>query len=285
MAHPNLPFNIDLLIRDQVQYPDQNLSIPIEMRQGGGPGPSLYQTLVLMNYQRNMLLGNLTQNFLGFPLLTPPFLPFPILAAPLPVQNSPEDVVAPEDINNVVQQNPPVEDVPYVKEPSKSPEKEENQRIKKPLNAFMRFAYENRPKLGAEPGTRFAQINKIMGQKWKELSPEERQKYVEIAEKEREEHKMKYPGWSPAENYGKAKTKKRTRKIIDEKRKPEKRCRARFGMENQHLWCFKCLSKKRCTYQESSTSSGNSTSTGSDADQFPNSTPKILKILTQESVN
>ncbi|PIC36683.1 hypothetical protein B9Z55_015591 [Caenorhabditis nigoni] len=253
MAHPNLPFNIDLLIRDQVQYPDQNLSIPIEMRQGGGPGPSLYQTLVLMNYQRNM--------------------------------NSPEDVVAPEDINNVVQQNPPVEDVPYVKEPSKSPEKEENQRIKKPLNAFMRFAYENRPKLGAEPGTRFAQINKIMGQKWKELSPEERQKYVEIAEKEREEHKMKYPGWSPAENYGKAKTKKRTRKIIDEKRKPEKRCRARFGMENQHLWCFKCLSKKRCTYQESSTSSGNSTSTGSDADQFPNSTPKILKILTQESVN
>ncbi|CAO4375389.1 unnamed protein product [Caenorhabditis nigoni] len=260
----------------------------MDLFQGGLPGSNFYQTLVLMNFQRNMLSGNLTPNLLGFPPLIPGFLPLPILDAPLPVQNPPGDVVAPDALANVAHQNPSVEDVPDVKEPSKSPEKEENQRIKKPLNAFMRFAYENRPKLGAEPGKSSSEINKILGQKWKELSPEERQKYVEIAETEREEHKMKYPGWSPARNYGKAKTKKRTKKIIDEKRKPEKRCRARFGMENLHLWCIKCLSKKRCTYQESSTSSGNSTSTGSDADQemgIQNPTPKILKILTQESVN
>ncbi|ULT81491.1 hypothetical protein L3Y34_011434 [Caenorhabditis briggsae] len=191
---------------------------------------------------------------------------FSILATPLPVN---EGVLAPEDHQ---ESESLAEDV---KEPSKSPEDDEHQRIKKPLNAFMCFAKEHRPKLCTEPGTPSAENNKILGKKWQELSPEERKKYFDKAEKEHEEHKIKYPEWSPAQNYRRAKTKKRTRKMIDEKQKPGKKYRAHFGMENRKLWCRKCLLKQRCSYQESSTPSE------SDANEkmgIQNPKPMILNI-------
>ncbi|CAO4384418.1 unnamed protein product [Caenorhabditis nigoni] len=132
-------------------------------------------------------------NAMGFPSLTPGFLPFSILATPLIIQNPPvEPLVAPDDHQKTESS---AEDI---KEPSRSPEDTEclrRERIKWPLNIFMCFAKEHRQKFWAEPGTSSAEINKILGQKWQELSPEEPKKYVEMAEKEKEEHKVKYPGW------------------------------------------------------------------------------------------
>ncbi|ULT97522.1 hypothetical protein L3Y34_005382 [Caenorhabditis briggsae] len=266
---------MDPMNKDQVQYPVQNLPIPVDLFRGGELGPNLYHTLFLMNFQRNMLLANLTPNLLGFPPLIPGFLPLPILATPLLIQNPPvEDMVAPDDLANVVHQNPSVEDVPNVKQASRSPEDEEHQRIKKPLNAFMYFAKEHRPKLWAELGTSSAEIIKILGKKWQELSVEEREKYVDIAQKEREEHKVKYPGWKATRNY-----RSEPRKRMIEKRKPVKKCRARFGMENEHLWCIKCLQKKRCSYQESIDNNAD------DKMGIQNQKPKILNTLIQKSVN
>jgi len=45
-------------------------------------------------------------------------------------------------------------------------------------------------------------INKILGQKWKELPRSEQDKYYELAKEERNRHMQLYPGWSARDNYG-----------------------------------------------------------------------------------
>uniref|UniRef100_A0A8R1IMM2 HMG box domain-containing protein n=1 Tax=Caenorhabditis japonica TaxID=281687 RepID=A0A8R1IMM2_CAEJA len=91
--------------------------------------------------------------------------------------------------------------------------------IKKPLNAFMWFMKENRKKLLEEIGNhekQSAELNKELGKRWHDLPKEEQQKYFEMAKKDREDHKEKYPQWSARENYAvnKKKTKKRRDKSI-----------------------------------------------------------------------
>lgn len=93
--------------------------------------------------------------------------------------------------------------------------------IKKPLNAFMWFMKENRKKLLEEIGNnekQSAELNKELGKRWHDLPKEEQQKYFEMAKKDRDTHKEKYPQWSARENYAvnKKKTKKRRDKSIGE---------------------------------------------------------------------
>ncbi|CAF0861486.1 unnamed protein product, partial [Adineta ricciae] len=45
-------------------------------------------------------------------------------------------------------------------------------------------------------------INKVLGQKWKELPRAEQDKYYELAKEERNRHMQLYPGWSARDNYG-----------------------------------------------------------------------------------
>uniref|UniRef100_A0A8C4X8F2 Transcription factor 7 n=1 Tax=Erpetoichthys calabaricus TaxID=27687 RepID=A0A8C4X8F2_ERPCA len=114
--------------------------------------------------------------------------------------------------------------------------------IKKPLNAFMLYMKEMRAKVIAECTLKeSAAINQILGRRWHALSREEQAKYYELARKERQLHMQLYPSWSARDNYGKKKRRKRE-KQPDSNSDPgsPKKCRARFGLNQQTDWCGPC---------------------------------------------
>ncbi|XP_077399070.1 transcription factor 7-like 1-A isoform X3 [Vanacampus margaritifer] len=87
--------------------------------------------------------------------------------------------------------------------------------IKKPLNAFMLFMRDERPKVVAQCQVKeSATINQILGQRWHSLSKDEQAKYYELARKERLVHSQLYPGWSARDNYGKKKKRKKSKSEI-----------------------------------------------------------------------
>nr|XP_008292586.1 PREDICTED: transcription factor 7-like 1-B [Stegastes partitus] len=91
-------------------------------------------------------------------------------------------------------------------------EDEKKPHIKKPLNAFMLYMREERPRVVAQCKVKeSATINQILGQRWHSLSKDEQAKYYELARKERLVHSKLYPGWSARDNYGKKKKRKRAR--------------------------------------------------------------------------
>ncbi|XP_072255082.1 transcription factor 7 [Pyxicephalus adspersus] len=137
------------------------------------------------------------------------------------------------------------------RKPHSEPKKEKEPKkptIKKPLNAFMLYMKEMRAKVIAECTLKeSAAINQILGRRWHALSREEQAKYYELARKERQLHMQLYPGWSARDNYGKKK--RRTReKNQDSSSDPgsPKKCRARFGLNQQTDWCGPCRRKKKC---------------------------------------
>ncbi|XP_059093933.1 protein pangolin, isoforms A/H/I/S-like isoform X1 [Tigriopus californicus] len=127
--------------------------------------------------------------------------------------------------------------------------KEKEAHIKKPLNAFMLYMKEMRPKIVAECTLKeSAAINQILGRRWHGLSRDEQAKYYELARKERQLHMQLYPGWSARDNY--AQSKKKKRKRMQEKG-PEsqdlvlggKKFRGKYGLiEHSDSWCKPCHS-------------------------------------------
>uniref|UniRef100_A0A8B9HDG1 Transcription factor 7 n=1 Tax=Astyanax mexicanus TaxID=7994 RepID=A0A8B9HDG1_ASTMX len=114
--------------------------------------------------------------------------------------------------------------------------------IKKPLNAFMLYMKEMRAKVIAECTLKeSAAINQILGRRWHALTRDEQAKYYELARKERQLHMQLYPSWSARDNYGKKKRRKRE-KQQDSTADPgsPKKCRARFGLNQQTDWCGPC---------------------------------------------
>ncbi|XP_065161345.1 protein pangolin isoform X5 [Atheta coriaria] len=122
--------------------------------------------------------------------------------------------------------------------------------IKKPLNAFMLYMKEMRAKVVAECTLKeSAAINQILGRKWHSLSREEQAKYYEKARQERQLHMQLYPGWSARDNYGygtKKKKRKKERTPIESGGNSMKKCRARYGLDQQSQWCKPCRRKKKC---------------------------------------
>uniref|UniRef100_A0A671XXF1 Transcription factor 7 n=1 Tax=Sparus aurata TaxID=8175 RepID=A0A671XXF1_SPAAU len=134
----------------------------------------------------------------------------------------------------------------YVKPQEVKREKEPKKPvIKKPLNAFMLYMKEMRAKVIAECTLKeSAAINQILGRRWHALTREEQAKYYELARKERQLHMQLYPTWSARDNYvrtGKKKRRKRE-KLQDSNTDPgsPKKCRARFGLNQQTDWCGPC---------------------------------------------
>ncbi|CAG9763910.1 unnamed protein product [Ceutorhynchus assimilis] len=128
--------------------------------------------------------------------------------------------------------------------------------IKKPLNAFMLYMKEMRAKVVAECTLKeSAAINQILGRRWHSLSREEQAKYYEKARLERQLHMQLYPGWSARDNYGygtKKKKRKKERAPIESGGNSMKKCRARYGLDQQSQWCKPCRRKKKCIrYMES----------------------------------
>ncbi|XP_022598185.1 transcription factor 7-like 2 isoform X5 [Seriola lalandi dorsalis] len=147
----------------------------------------------------------------------------------------------------------------------KEEEKKKQVHIKKPLNAFMLYMKEMRAKVVAECTLKeSAAINQILGRRWHALSREEQAKYYELARKERQLHMQLYPGWSARDNYGKRKKRKREKQQAESNEHREyfpnpclslppitdlsapKKCRARFGLDQQNNWCGPCRRKKKC---------------------------------------
>ncbi|UJR08235.1 hypothetical protein I4U23_012508 [Adineta vaga] len=129
--------------------------------------------------------------------------------------------------------------------------------VKKPLNAFMIFMKEQRAHIIEDSTLKESSaINKFLGQKWKELSRTEQDRYYAMAKEERNRHLEMYPNWSARDNYGMKKKKQTTRieKRTVHKAKPStphdndpKKCRARYGLEGINQWCKHCRRKKKCT--------------------------------------
>ncbi|XP_070305827.1 transcription factor 7 [Salvelinus sp. IW2-2015] len=160
--------------------------------------------------------------------------------------------------------------------PHQEPKREKEPKkpvIKKPLNAFMLYMKEMRAKVIAECTLKeSAAINQILGRRVSSehthtldtlLTREEQAKYYELARKERQLHMQLYPSWSARDNYeaglregageknkadwGKKKRRKRE-KQQDSTTDPgsPKKCRARFGLNQQTDWCGPCRRKKKC---------------------------------------
>jgi len=63
----------------------------------------------------------------------------------------------------------------------------------------------------------------------------------------RQAHQSKYPTWSARDNYAKRKKKKKApNKLKDGGAANMKKCRARYGLDQQNLWCKPCRRKKKC---------------------------------------
>jgi len=113
----------------------------------------------------------------------------------------------------------------------------------------MLFMKEQRAAVAAECTLKeSAAINQILGRRWHALDRAEQSKYYEMARKEKELHMQLYPGWSARDNYAAhAKKKKRKREPSDKiECTTAKKCRARFGLDQQGQWCKPCRRKKKC---------------------------------------
>ncbi|SPP89069.1 protein pangolin, isoforms A/H/I/S isoform X2 [Drosophila guanche] len=118
--------------------------------------------------------------------------------------------------------------------------------IKKPLNAFMLYMKEMRAKVVAECTLKeSAAINQILGRRWHALGREEQAKYYELARRERQLHMQMYPDWSSRTNASRGKKRKRKQDAHDGGNNMKK-CRARFGLDQQNQWCKPCRRKKKC---------------------------------------
>ncbi|XP_022100089.1 transcription factor 7-like 2 [Acanthaster planci] len=134
---------------------------------------------------------------------------------------------------------------------SKHSDKRRPPHIKKPLNAFMLYMKEKRASVVKECTLKeSAAINQILGRRWHALSREEQAKYYELARKERQLHMQLYPTWTARDNYamhGKKKKKKKDKNPSDNSEpSTPKKCRARFGVDQQEFWCKPCRRKKKC---------------------------------------
>ncbi|XP_031785810.1 uncharacterized protein LOC100120687 isoform X5 [Nasonia vitripennis] len=114
--------------------------------------------------------------------------------------------------------------------------------IKKPLNAFMLYMKEMRAKVVAECTLKeSAAINQILGRRWHALGRDEQAKYYEMARRERQLHMQLYPDWSSRANTNRTKKRKRKQDTnSDPGGNNMKKCRARFGLDQQSQWCKPC---------------------------------------------
>ncbi|XP_076459630.1 transcription factor 7-like 2 isoform X2 [Babylonia areolata] len=187
----------------------------------------------------------------GHPTLLPPGIPHPGMAHPGMLPGHKSEMMGAAGMQDRLE-------APEERSASKrAAEEKKKNYVKKPLNAFMLFMKEMRPKVIAECTLRESSaINQILGRKWHALDRSEQAKYYDMARKEKDLHMQLYPGWSARDNYAmhqKKKKRKKTESSLMQENKTiaaecpnAKKCRARYGMEQQSQWCKPCRRKKKC---------------------------------------
>lgn len=59
---------------------------------------------------------------------------------------------------------------------------------KKPFSAYLFFASERRPEINKEPNLPFGDVTKMIAEEWKTMTDEQKKKYVEIAERDKQRY-------------------------------------------------------------------------------------------------
>ncbi|MED6288054.1 High mobility group protein 20A [Characodon lateralis] len=130
----------------------------------------------------------------------------------------------------------------------KKPMKDSNA-PKAPLTGYVRFMNDRREQLRAErPDVPFPEITRMLGNEWSKLPPEEKQRYLDEAERDKERYMRELEKYQKTEAY-----KHFTRKVQEKQkgkrhRGGEMRLGKMFGSRlTFSLWDFlveKCLSEK-----------------------------------------
>lgn len=83
------------------------------------------------------------------------------------------------------------------------------EQVKRPLNAFMLYRKDKQAEI---PTSNHQSVSRIIGAMWKNESADEKAKYNALAQKEREKHRLAYPGYkySPKKRINKDKKVRRT---------------------------------------------------------------------------
>uniref|UniRef100_A0A6P4E367 Protein pop-1-like n=1 Tax=Drosophila rhopaloa TaxID=1041015 RepID=A0A6P4E367_DRORH len=85
----------------------------------------------------------------------------------------------------------------------------------------------------------FRETSRLSHTQWHALGREEQAKYYELARRERQLHMQMYPDWSSRTNASRGKKRKRKQETNDGGNNMKK-CRARFGLDQQNQWCKPC---------------------------------------------